>query len=323
MKEDLVKAGREPMPVYLFTGFLESGKTTFLQKTLEDKRFQTGERTLLILCEEGLTAYEPARFRVKPVEMRTVPDEASFTRALLEQWEEETKCDRVMVEWNGMWLLDRLYAVMPEHWMVYQEFLFADARSFLMYNANMRQLVYDKLKSCELIVLNRFDRKTDVTPFHKIVRAANRRCDIAYEDPQGRVRYDDIVDPLPFDKSAPVVEIADRDYAIWYQDLNEELKSYDGLTVRFRAQVALDAGLDEGTIIVGRQMMNCCAADVAFAGLIAVDCLRGDLENGGWVLLTAKIRVQKHKGYDRPGPVLYLREIAPAEPPADEVATFY
>ena len=313
----------EPMPVYLFTGFVEAGKTTFLQKTLEDRRFQTGERTLLILCEEGEVELDQSRFKVKPVFVRTVPSEQAFTRELLAQWERETKCDRVMVEWNGMWLLDLLYTVLPEHWMVYQEFMFADARTFLMYNANMRQLVYDKLKSCELIVLNRFDPKADSMPFHKIVRAANRRCDIAYEDEKGRVRYDDVVDPLPFDKSAPVVEIADRDYAIWYQDLNEELKSYDGLTVRFRAQVALDAELGEGTIIVGRQMMNCCAADVAFAGLIATDCLRGDLENGGWVTLTAKIRVQKHKGYDRAGPVLHVLEIAPAEPPAEEVATFY
>ena len=318
-----MQAQREPMPVYLFTGFVESGKTTFLQKTLEDRRFQTGERTLLILCEEGLTGYDSSKWKVKPVEMRTVSDQAAFTGELLAQWEKETKCDRVMIEWNGMWLLDTLYAVMPEHWMVYQEFMFADARTFQLYNANMRQLVYDKLKSCELIVFNRFDPKADLMPFHKIVRAANRRCDIAYEDPKGRVRYDEIVDPLPFDKAAPVVEIADRDYAIWYQDLNEELKSYDGLTVRFRAQVALDAGLEEGTIIVGRQMMNCCAADVSFAGLIAVNCLRGDLENGAWVKLTAKIKVQKHRGYDRAGPVLYIQEIAPADPPEDPVATFY
>ena len=31
------------IPIYLFTGFLESGKTTFLQETLEDPDFCTGE----------------------------------------------------------------------------------------------------------------------------------------------------------------------------------------------------------------------------------------------------------------------------------------
>ena len=41
------------MPVYLFTGFLESGKTKFIQETLEDKRFCNKEKTLLLVCEEG------------------------------------------------------------------------------------------------------------------------------------------------------------------------------------------------------------------------------------------------------------------------------
>ena len=30
------------IPMYVFTGFLESGKTKFIQETLEDERFNTG-----------------------------------------------------------------------------------------------------------------------------------------------------------------------------------------------------------------------------------------------------------------------------------------
>ena len=42
------------VPVYLFTGFLESGKTTLIKETLLDTGFNTGERTLLLACEEGM-----------------------------------------------------------------------------------------------------------------------------------------------------------------------------------------------------------------------------------------------------------------------------
>ena len=37
-------AQNEPndIPVYLFTGFLEAGKTKFIQETMEDKRFNSG-----------------------------------------------------------------------------------------------------------------------------------------------------------------------------------------------------------------------------------------------------------------------------------------
>ena len=314
----------QEIPVYLFTGFIEAGKTKFIQETLEDKRFATGERTLLLVCEEGEHEYELGRVRHgNQVRIRTVEDEEALTPELLAQFDREVQPERVLVEYNGMWMLDTLYRALPQRWLVYQEFTFADARTFLSYNANMRQLVYDKLKSCDLVVFNRFDRREDIMPYHRIVRGANRGCNIAYEDLKGKVRYDEIEDPLPFDKNAAVIDIADKDYALWYRDLGEELKSYDGKTVRFKAQVASSPELDAGTILVGRQMMQCCAADVSFAGLIAVENPRGDLDSGDWVDLTASIRVRKHPAYNRAGPVLTVKEIAPAEPPEDEVATFY
>ena len=247
MQDDLISQQQNDVPVYLFTGFLESGKTKFIQETLQDRRFDTGERTLLLVCEEGEEEYDLKKVRNgRRVTLRTIEDEEDLTPELLAQWELETGAERVLIEWNGMWMLDTLYGAMPPRWLVYQEFSFADAGTFMGYNANMRNLVYDKLKSCDLIVFNRFERGGDIMPYHKIVRAANRGCNIAYEDRRGKVRYDEIEDPLPFDKEAKVVDIADRDYALWYRDLSEELKSYDGKTVHFKDQIA-DA---EGTTAI-------------------------------------------------------------------------
>ena len=45
------------VPVYLITGFLESGKTSFLSFTLQQDYFQIDGKTLLILCEEGEEEY--------------------------------------------------------------------------------------------------------------------------------------------------------------------------------------------------------------------------------------------------------------------------
>lgn len=322
MQEDLIDIMPEEVPVYLFTGFLEAGKTKFIQETLEDERFNTGERTLLILCEEGEEEYNPELFAGHNVFTRLVEDEDDLTEENLQRWLLETNAERVMVEYNGMWMLDSFYMAMPEAWAVYQEFMFADARTFLSYNANMRQLVYDKLKSCEMIVLNRFDPKADIMPFHKIVRAANRACDIAYEDAAGNVKYDDVVDPLPFDKKAKLIKIKDEDYGLWYRDLNEDMEAYEDKNVFFKAQVALSEDLDEGTIIVGRKLMTCCADDIAFAGLIATDCKRGDLENAQWIELKAHITIGEHPGYDRPGPILSILELGDAKAPENEVVGF-
>ena len=45
------------VPVYLFTGFLESGKTSLIKETLLDPGFNDGEKTLLLACEEGFEEY--------------------------------------------------------------------------------------------------------------------------------------------------------------------------------------------------------------------------------------------------------------------------
>ena len=220
------------IPVYLFTGFLEAGKTKFIQETLEDKRFNTGEKTLLLVCEEGIEEYAPDQFAADGIQIRTLETESDLNENNLVKYLNETKAERVVIEYNGMWMLDSLYTAMPQNWMVYQEFMFADATTFLAYNANMRQLVYDKLKSAELVVFNRFKEGTDPMPFHKIVRGASRRADIAYEDPSGNVKYDDIEDPLPYNIEADNIVIDDNDYAIFYRDIMEDPSKYDGKTNR-------------------------------------------------------------------------------------------
>ena len=169
------------IPVYLFTGFLESGKTTFIQEALEGDDFNAGERTLFLLCEEGEAEYHPSRFFGTKVFFETIEDEEELTTEHLRDLQLKHKVERVVVEYNGMWNLDTFYQNMPEEWVTYQEMMFADARTFLQYNQNMRQLVFDKLKSAELVVFNRCERGFDKMEFHKIVRAANRRSQILYE----------------------------------------------------------------------------------------------------------------------------------------------
>ncbi|MEA5151691.1 MAG: hypothetical protein VB039_03695 [Oscillospiraceae bacterium] len=311
------------IPVYLFTGFLEAGKTKFIQETLEDKRFCNGEKTLLLICEEGEEEYAPDQFADGSVFIQVVEDQSGLTAEKLEEYLRKAGAVRVVVEYNGMWMLDALYNAMPESWMVYQEFMFADAGSFLTYNSNMRQLVYDKLKSCELVVFNRFDKGMDKLAFHKIVRGASRRTDIAYEYAGGKVEYDDIEDPLPFDIDAPVVDIGDDDYAVWYRDMSEEQKKYEGKTVRFKCRALVRKKIPAGSFIVGRHVMTCCVQDIQFAALVCQWEQAETVKDDTWMLLTAKVSFKFHRAYGKKGPVLTYIASAPCDAPAQDVATFY
>ena len=311
------------IPVYLFTGFLESGKTKFIQETLCDERFNKGEKTLLLVCEEGVEEYEPDEFSGENVFIKIVEEESELSEELLRSFIKETDAERVVVEYNGMWMLDSLYQAMPEEWVVYQEFMFADATTFLTYNQNMRQLTYDKLKSCELVVFNRFTREMDKMPYHKIVRGASRRADIAYEYAPDDVEYDDIEDPLPFDINAPVIEIGVNDYAIWYRDLTENPSNYEGKTIKVLCRARTRKKLPSKTFIVGRHVMTCCIEDTQFAALVCQWDQASKVINDSWVTLTAKIHYKFHVAYKQKGPVLTCIELEPAEAPENSIATFF
>ena len=112
------------IPVYLFAGFLESGKTKFIQETLEDKRFHKKERTLVLICEEGEEEYDPSKIPCKDVYFEVIDDAEELTEERLSEAANKVKATRVLVEYNGMWQLQTLYDAMPEEWLIYQQMTF-------------------------------------------------------------------------------------------------------------------------------------------------------------------------------------------------------
>lgn len=313
----------EEVRVYLFTGFLESGKTKFIRETLEDRRFNDGEPTLLLLCEEGEEEYDVHAPNMECVTVCTLEEESEFNEANLMRLAAKANAKKVIVEYNGMWLLNDFYEKIPQNWVIYQEMMFADAKTIENYNANMRSLVYDKISSAELVIFNRCTKSMDKMPLHKLVRAISRRVDIAYEYTDGSAEYDDIVDPMPFDINADVVEIEDRDYALWYRDTSEEMEKYDGKTVSFKALVAIGKEFPEDTFVGGRRLMSCCADDTIFAGFACKTDKRGLLQNGDWAKVTGKIQIRFNNLYGRKGPVIYVTDLEKTTPPDEPVATFY
>ena len=310
------------VPVYLFNGFLESGKTKFIQETMEDERFASnGERVLILVCEEGMTDYDPSRFKVKDYKIEYVEDEEDFTMELLQRLEKEFSPESVMLEYNGMWTNEKLFSVLPENWFISQVMTFFDSRTFLSYNQNMRQQTFEKISITELVVFNRFNPTMDKNLFHKSVRSITRRCDILYETADGTVERDDIVDPLPYDINADVIQVEDRDYAYFYRDLVEEMKKYSGKKVELLGQIAYTPSMPKNSFLIGRHVMTCCEADIKYSPVVAECDLK--VENKQFVKIVATISIEKHKIYKGVGPVLKVIKMEKAQAPAEAYTTFY
>lgn len=314
----------EDISVYLFLGFLESGKTKFIQETLEDPRMETGERTLLLICEEGIEEYEPEKFAVGNVVAVTLESAEELNSENLARLTQKHKAQRVVVEYNGTWLLQQLFDAMPESWVINQIMTFFDAGTFLNYNANMRQLVFDKVQLTQMVVFNRFKGEYEKTEFHKIVRGISRRPDIVYEYLGGKAEFDEIEDPLPFDVDAPIIEIADRDFAWFYREMAEKAKNYIGKRVRFKGMAAVSKRVPAGYIVLGRHIMTCCEADIAYDGFaVKINGLLKDVNTRDWLTVTAKIAYEYNSVYRAEGPVLIAEKLETAEAPEEQVVTYY
>ena len=145
------------IPVYLFVGFLESGKTKFIQETFEDPNFDSGDKTLLLVCEEGEEEYNQKKFAFPGVTLYNLEDKAELNPQNLAKLAKEADAGRVVIEYNGMWMLQDLANNLPENWIVYQCIATADGTTALTYarDNSMRALMLDKIARSELIVFNR------------------------------------------------------------------------------------------------------------------------------------------------------------------------
>ena len=311
------------LPVYIFTGFLEGGKTSIIQESLNDEKFNSGEKTLVLLCEEGEVELDPSKFWGRNVTIHTIENREWLTRENLESLTKNKRIDRVIIEYNGMWDMQTLYNSLPQGWAIYQNMMFADAQSFINYNNNMRQLTVDKVRDAEMVVLNRASDDLDKDQIHKIIRGITRRAAIVYDYPDGHIEYDEIEDPLPFDINADVIEIGEDDYALWYRDLSENMMAYNGKTVKFKGLVAPDDRLPSNSIVIGRPIMTCCVDDIQYGGLISIFKSNSTPKPEEWVTVKGTVKIEKHKLYRSQGPVLYVESTEFAVAPKQVVATFY
>lgn len=307
------------IPVYFFEGFLDGGKTTYIQRIINADEFPEEMKLLLILCEEGEQEPQLRPERGVHVEYISSPDRigTKYLRSL----EKKSGCNAVMVEYNGMWLTEDFVLKMPQNWIGVRKFVIADAGSFAGYCANMRALAADKLRDSTAVVFNRVNENTDRLALHRLVRSFSRLTDIFFELEDGTEVPDDLPDELPYDINAPVIEIEDRDYAEFERDLSEEPDKYDGKTVRLRGFAVKGADTRPGYFDFGRQVMTCCEADITFLAFPAACDPDDEPRSGSWLDLTATVKVGQSHGEKIPVFIMQSAEKLPV--PAKTLATFY
>lgn len=313
---------KREVPVFLFTGFLESGKTSFIKDSLNDRGFFNGEKTLIILCEEGEIEYDEVACSKRNIFFEKVEEQESLTAEFYRKCDDLHKPERVMVEYNGMWQLDPvLDDNMPDEWEIVQVISTVDATTFPMYWSNMRQLVMEQLSLSDLVILNRCTDQTKRNDFRRSIKLFNKKAQIGYEAAEG---YEDALkeEQLPFDIDAPVIDIEDDDYGIWYMDIMDNPRKYDGKKVRFNALVFRPKNYPDTSFVPGRFAMTCCADDIQYMGIICKGAGLEGINDKDWVTVTACVKREFAKEYRGKGPVLYASDVEKGIKPEDDLVYF-
>ncbi len=308
--------------LYLFTGFMDSGKTSLIKNTLLESDFAQDMHTLLLVCEDGDEEYDEDELSAFNVSLEMIEDEESFNIENIKRLADKHDPDMIFIEFNGTWPIS-LYTdlTLPAGWETVQVLTTVEGPTFDSFLTNMRTMMLDQLLLSDVVIINRSTDDLPKSKFRAAIKANNKRAQIVYERPDGSIDQN-AMSALPYDKSKDTLELTDADYALFYMDIMDDPKSYKGKTVKFTALIYNPDDYKAGQYIPGRFAMTCCEADIQFLGLICKSQNAASIKHKSWKEITAKVAYEYDKDYGAKGPVLYEIDLKPAEKPEDELVYF-
>lgn len=308
--------------VDIFTGFLDSGKTSLILDAIANSDFEEDERTVLLVCEEGEEEYDEELLKEHGIIKLVLDEEEQFNENFLKGIALNYYPDHILVEYNGTWGMDTILETkMPGGWEITGIYTTIDASTAEMYLLNMRTMLLEQVFQSDLVIVNRCTEETDKTKLRRTVKMQNPRAQVVFEKEFGEPAGEG-EDALPFDIKGPVVELDDIDYGLWYIDALEHPEHYRGKRIRFLAQVYKGRKLGENAFVPGRFVMTCCEEDIRFLGYLCKCGQPVPFKKRDWVTVTVRFETEYMEQYGEESPVLYLDEIVPAGKPENDVVTF-
>jgi uncharacterized repeat protein (TIGR03943 family) len=309
-------------------GFLESGKTSLIKDLLQTDLYEKRLKTLILACEEGEEEYEPAFLAKIGAVVEYIEDEDDFNGDYILPFLKKYKPDRIFIEYNGMWratkiieVYKQLCDILFDRQVMIQTIDIMNDETFSMYMKNMPSLMTEHFKVSETIIDNRCTvERTNKNAVRGSIKAVNPRAQIVFESEDEE--FYKMKEVMPFDKEAPVIDISNDDFGLWYIDMMENLDDYKGHTIKIRGFCNKPDSLEPGFAVLGRRVMTCCADDIQFMGFLVKYDDWSSFNNKDFIAITAKMDHVFRKEYGEEGPVFYAEKVEKEQAPADDIVYF-
>lgn len=306
-------------PVFICTGFLDSGKTTLVKDTLMEQEWIAPGVTLLILCEEGEVGYSKEYLKEREMVLLKIDEFDQLNPTFFKNCEKNYHPAQVVIEYNGMWKLEALLSIKyPKSWELQGVYSTVNGLTLDMYLKNMRNILIEQLTESELIVVNRYPKEVDRSGFRRALKVQNPMAQLIFEGTDGRIIQPSKED-LPYDVKGDRIQIESEDFGIWYVDAYDHPKLYLHKEVEFVAQAFRPKGMEDNMFVPVRKIMTCCAEDLKFYGYPCKSEQPIVFKKGEWVRVLARFEYEQAVAFGNEQPVLYLIDLKPAERPKEDV----
>lgn len=305
-------------PVYVFSGFLDSGKTQAIKGTLYNPRFNEGEASLIICFEQGDVEYDKKFLEMTNTQVIYMDSINDLTIEKQKEINSQYNVERIFLELNGMEDDNILYNNgFIANWELAQTLTTIDASKFSMYLTNMRQFLYNHVVNAEVVILNRSD-DVDKRYLRNNLKSINQYVELIFEDSKGNVT-NKIEDEL-FDTSKPL-DISDIDYGLWFMDAIDNPMKYDKVELSIKAKYVGKIEDEKRVLIMGRKAMVCCANDITDIALPCIGLSEDKIDKEKYYTLKGVGRcVTNDEGVKLIA--LNVKSYKEAEAPKDELVTF-
>ena len=305
-------------PVYVFSGFLDSGKTQAIKETLYNPRFNEGESTLILCFEQGDVIYDEKFLKITNTQVLYLDSINDLTLEKQKEIDKSYQFERLFLELNGLEDDNILYNTgFIANWELAQTLTTIDASRFSVYLQNMRQFMYNHVVNAEVVILNRSDN-VDKRYLRNNLKSINQFLELIFEDKDGNVS-NKIEDEL-FDTSKDL-EISDIDYGLWFMDAIDNPNKYDKVNITIKARYAGEIEDYRNVLIMGRKAMVCCAQDITDIALPCIGMKKKDIDVNKYYLISGEARcIENEEGTEMCA--INVKSYKEADPPAEELVNF-
>lgn len=151
--------------VEIITGFLSSGKTTFIN-SLIDKTLIKYEKIVVLLCEQGSTSVDIKLGKKENINVKYIKVNEEITEEMLFDIYKYEKPDRLIIEFNGTKDLKELATVINNRiirkiYRVNTIYNLIDCSTFNIFLSNMGSILISPIKYSNIVILNNRDKVND------------------------------------------------------------------------------------------------------------------------------------------------------------------